>query len=137
MRNFLVRWASVTVAVLVAAHLVPGIEYRGIGALLTASLLLGLVNAVLKPFLVILSLPLLLFSFGLFMLVINASLFYLVGHVVRGFSVSGWTAAFWGSLVCSVVSVLLKAFSPRGGVESGTKPGLRRPPGKGGRVIDV
>ncbi len=110
MRTFFLRWLITTIAVLVAAHLVPGIHYEDLGSLFVASLVLGLVNAVLKPILMLLSLPLLLFTFGLFTLVINSALFLLVGELVQGFHVAGWGSAFWGSLVVSLVTILLKSF---------------------------
>jgi len=142
MRAFFVRWIVTTVAVLAAAHIVPGISYRGWGVLLVASLILGLINATLKPILMLLSLPLLLATFGLFTLVINSGLLLLVGKLVHGFEVAGWWSAFWGSLVISIVSMVIKGFQspPRETTPFRNaplaSPGKAPPSGKD-RVIDV
>lgn len=103
--QFLKRWAITTFAVLVAANVVRGIQYDTIPALLLASALLGFLNAFARPLLLALSLPLLLASLGLFVLVINALLLWFVGSSVQGFHVAGFWPAFWGALVISVVSI--------------------------------
>jgi putative membrane protein len=142
MKYFLIRWALTTLAVLVASYVVKGIDHSSFTALAVASLLLGLANAVLKPILMILSLPLLLLTFGLFTIVINSLLLLMVGAVVEGFHVAGWWSAFWGSLVISLVSILLKPLEPD------RNPGLHQqnhnpppPPsdsrGRSDKVIDV
>ena len=137
MRLFLTRWLITTIAVLSAAHIVPGIHYDGWGTLLVASLVLGLVNAVLRPFLLLLSLPLLLLTFGLFTLVINSLLLLLVSHVVRGFDVAGWSSAFWGSLVISVVNLLLRGLQPRRAIPVQSAATEAAPSSKKDKVIDV
>ena len=76
LKSFLQRWLINAVAVMVAANLIKGIEYQTLGGLLVASLLLGIFNALLRPLLVLLSLPLVIFTLGLFTLVINALLLY-------------------------------------------------------------
>jgi len=111
MRAFLIRWFVTAVAVLTAAHIVPGIEYNTWVALLIASLVLGLINATLKPFLLILSLPLLLMTFGLFILVINSALLWTVGYLVDGFNVHGFWSALGGSIIISIVTFFLKNLS--------------------------
>ncbi len=138
MRDFFIRWLITTVAVLAAAHMVHGIWYDNLASLLVASLALGFVNAFLKPFLMLVSLPLLLLTFGLFMLVINGGLLLLVGKIVHGFHVDGWGSAFWGALVVSIVTIVLKSFQsrPRIAVRS-VKIEPQRPPSGKGRVIDV
>jgi putative membrane protein len=137
MTGFLGQWFVLTLSVLAAAHVVPGIEYHGALALLAASLLLGLFNAVVRPLLVLLSLPLVVASFGLFLLAINTALFYFTGHLVRGFVVHTWTAAFLGSLVCSLLGMLLRRFrrAPRPSPAPSPAQGWRSR--DGGRVIDV
>lgn len=109
MRPFLLRWFFTTIAVAVAAHL-TGIRYTSIGALMGASLLLGIVNALVRPVLLLLSLPFILLTLGFFILVVNALLFWLVGSVVPGFPVEGFRQAFFGALVVSIVSWALSAF---------------------------
>ena len=93
--------------VLAAAYLVRGINYDSWTSLLFASLLLGVFNAVLRPVLLLLSLPLLLLTLGLFTLVINALLLYFVGSLVEGFHVARFSSAFWGALIISLVSLVL------------------------------
>jgi putative membrane protein len=100
-KEFLQRWLITTVAVLVAAHIVPGIEYTNVTDLFVASLLLGVLNAIARPILMLLSLPLVILSLGLFLLVINAGLLYFVGWVVKGFNVAGFWSAFFGALIIS------------------------------------
>lgn len=140
-KSFFQRWAVTTLAVAVAANVVRGIHYDDWAGLFSASLLLGILNAFLRPLLLILSLPLLVFSLGLFTLFINAFLLYLVGSILQSFRVETFGTAFWGALVVSLVSLSLNVMlgigrikaqrsSPRDG---GTKP----PPDGGGPVIDV
>lgn len=140
-KRFLQRWLVNTVAVLVAANVIRGIEYETVAALLVASLLLGILNALLRPLLLFLSLPLVLITLGLFMLVINALLLMLVGQLVIAFHVEGFWAAFWGGLVISVVSLVLNALTGTGEyrIEMRGKPPdpPRRGGGGSGPVIDV
>jgi len=109
MKPFLIRWLVTTVAVAVATPL-TGIEVSGWGALLGASLLLGIVNALLRPLLLLLSLPLIVFSLGFFILVVNALMLWMVGGLVPGFEVPGFWSAFFGAIFISIVSWALSAF---------------------------
>jgi putative membrane protein len=109
-KKFLQSWAINTLAVLIAVYVVSGIHYRQPLDLLAASLLLGILNAGLRPILMLVALPLLLFTLGLFTLVINAGLLYLVGTLLRPyFSIDSFWSAFWGALVISLVSVVLNS----------------------------
>lgn len=110
--EFFLRWFVTAVAVFVAAWIVPGIDYTSFTALAFASLLLGIVNALVRPVLLILCLPLILVTMGLFILVLNALLLWFVAGLLPGstFTVSGFGSAFWGGLVISLVSWLLSAF---------------------------
>ena len=142
LKDFLTRWAITTVGVLVAAHIVKGIDYDHWQALLVATLLLGLLNAFLRPLLLLLSLPLLLVTLGLFTLVINAALLYGVGWLVKSFHVASFGAAFWGGLVISIISLPLNfltgAGSTRIEIRRGKPPEHDRPPrDDDGPVIDV
>ncbi len=112
--QFLQRWVVTTLAVLVAVNIVRGLSYDGVSSLLVASLLLGFLNAFVRPLLLVISLPLLLYTLGLFMLVINALLLWMVGSMVKGFHVSGFGPAFWGALVISIVSLVANAFLGKG-----------------------
>src|SRR5215210_1998494 len=101
LKAFIQRWIISTVAVLVASHVVPGISYGHWGVLLVATLVLGLLNSFLRPILMLLSLPLLIFTLGLFTLVINAVLLLLVSALLGKdhFRVDGFWTAVWGALI--------------------------------------
>jgi putative membrane protein len=109
-RRFVFRWAVTTIAVMVASSVIRGIRYDTVAALIGASLLLGILNAFVRPFLLIISVPLILLTLGLFILVLNGLLLLLVPHVVAGFHVDSFWSAFWGAIVISLVSWLLSAF---------------------------
>jgi putative membrane protein len=114
LKPFLQRWIINTVAVMVAANVVKGIDYRGFTALVVASLLLGILNTILRPLLLLLSLPLVIVTLGLFTLVINALLLYFVGQIVKSFHVADFWSAFWGALIISVVSLVLNTVTGAG-----------------------
>ncbi len=97
----------------VAAHVVHGISYATTGSLLFAAFVLGIMNAIVRPVLVILTLPLTLVTLGLFLLVINAAMLGLTSVFIRGFHVTGFGAAFWGALVVSVVSWIGSALAEK------------------------
>jgi putative membrane protein len=105
--GFLIRLVVNAVALIAVAYVVPGIHVSGFAGALIAALILGIVNAILRPILIILSLPLEILTLGLFTLVINALLFWLVGALHVGLSVDGFWPAFWGALVMAIVSWLL------------------------------
>lgn len=113
--GFLIRLVINAIALFAIAyfHIVHGIEVTGPGGALIAALILGVVNAILRPILVLLSLPLELVTLGLFTLVINALLFWLVGALHVGLTVDGFWPAFWGAIVMSIISWLL-SFLTRG-----------------------
>lgn len=113
-KSFLQRWLVDTVAVMVAANVVKGINYDSMTSLLVASLLLGVFNAILRPLLLLLSLPLVIFTLGLFTLVINALLLYFVGQLVKSFHVADFGAAFLGALIISLVSLVLNSVTGTG-----------------------
>lgn len=141
MKRFLQSWLINTLAVLVAVYVVKGIHYEKPLDLLVASLLLGVLNAVIRPVLLLLALPLLVFTLGLFTLVINAALLFFVGDLMQPhFQVDSFWAAFWGALVISVVSVILNTLSGTGGARFRIER-RRSPPGGGsdggGPIIDV
>ncbi|MBM3841412.1 MAG: phage holin family protein [Verrucomicrobia bacterium] len=140
LKPFLQRWAITTLAVLVAANVVDGIHYDTLGGLLVASLLLGVLNAFLRPVMLLLSLPLLILTLGLFTLVINAMLLSFVGWLVRPFHVDSFGAAFWGSLVISIVSLVVNLMLGTHQVKIETRRGKGPPGGRDsgdGPVIDV
>jgi putative membrane protein len=105
-RSFLQRWLVTTLGVLLAAGLIDGVRADTMVSLLAASLLLGILNAFLRPMLMILALPLLVLTLGLFTFVINALLLYLVGNLVKGFHVHSFWAALKASVLISIVSLV-------------------------------
>ncbi len=105
MRHFVFRWAITTIAVMVASSIIHGIRYDTVAALLGASLLLGILNAFVRPILLILSAPLILLTLGFFIFVVNALMLLIVPHIIWGFQVDSFWSAFWGAIVISVVSV--------------------------------
>ena len=140
LKKFIASWLINTLAVAVVSNIIPGIHYNKLSDLLIASLLLGILNAVLKPILMLLALPLLVFTLGLFMFVINALILYFVGVLMRPhFYVDTFWSAFWGALVISVVSMVLNTLTGTG--SSRVEVRRHRPPpsdsGGGGPVIDV
>ncbi|GAC1572148.1 MAG: phage holin family protein [Candidatus Elarobacter sp.] len=105
--GFLIRLIVNAAALIAVAYVVPGIHVSGIGGAIIAALILGVVNAILRPILVIVSLPLEILTLGLFTLVINALLFWLVGALHVGLTVDGFWPAFWGAIAMAIVSWLL------------------------------
>lgn len=116
MKPFLIRWLITTMAVL-AVSLLPwvGVHADGLGALLGAGLLLGFFNAFLRPVLLLVSLPLILVTAGLFFFVVNAATLYLVGSAIPGFHVDGFWSALFGSMLIGFFSWLLGLFIQPGG----------------------
>ena len=113
--GFLLRVLVNAFAIYLIAHIVPGIEVDSILTALGAGLVLGLVNAIVRPILVVLTLPVTLVTLGLFLFVLNGLCLWLTSQVVRGFEVHGFWAAVFGALIVGVVSWILNAFvSDRG-----------------------
>ena len=101
-----------------AAEIVPSIEFRGFGTLLLAAVLLGVVNAVVRPVLVVLTFPITLVTLGLFLLVVNAAMLGLVAWLLEGFDVGGFWPALGGSLIVSLTSWVASWYiGPKGRVE--------------------
>ena len=111
--KILVRWLLLAAALLLVAHLYPGVVVQSFGAAMIAALVLGLFNAVLRPLLVLLTLPVTLLTLGLFLFVINALMFYFAASVLEGFSVRGFGAALIGSLIYSVCGLVIDAAMER------------------------
>ena len=110
--GLLLVWILNAVALLVVAYLLPGIKVASFGSALIAALVLGLLNALVKPVLVLLTLPITVVTLGLFLLVLNALLFWFAGSILKGFQVSGFWAAVIGALVYSLVAGLLARLIP-------------------------
>jgi putative membrane protein len=107
MRSFLLHWLVTAVALAVAARIVPGIYLGSGAALILAALVLGFVNAVVRPVLVVLTLPITVLTLGLFYLVVNGMAFGLAAALVPGFAVASLGSAIGGALVVGLVSWLL------------------------------
>lgn len=110
MRGILIRWLILTVAILLTAYLMDGIEVRGVGSAVAAAAILGVLNAFFRPILLILTLPVNVLTLGLFTFIINALLLMMASGVISGFVVRGFWTAVFGSFLISVVSWLLSSF---------------------------
>lgn len=105
--KLIARWLLLAAALLLVAHLYSGVEVQSFGAAMIAALVLGLFNAVLRPLLVLLTLPVTVLTLGLFLFVINALMFYWAAGLLDGLSVKGFGAALIGSLIYSVCGVVI------------------------------
>lgn len=105
--NLLVRWLVLALGVALSTKIVPGISYDSGLTLLTVVLLLSFLNVVVKPILLLFSLPFIILSLGIGVWLINALLFYFVGRLVDGFHVAGFGAALWGALIVSLTNLIL------------------------------
>jgi putative membrane protein len=131
--QWLVRWVVLALGVMLATEIVPGIECNEGTTLVAVVLLLSLFNAVLKPILVLFTLPFILITLGLGVVLINALLLQFVGHLVKGFVVESFWSALGGALVISVTNLFVSFFT------RGTKVEVRarRKPGRKGKDDDV
>ena len=130
--NLLVRWSVLALGVALAAKIIPGISYKDGETLFWVVLLLSLFNAILKPLLVVFTLPFILLTMGIGVLVINALLFLWVGRLVDGFHVADFWSALWGALIVSVTNIVLNTLLRN----SGRKPAAPKP-AKRDDVIDI
>ncbi|HVR38989.1 MAG TPA: phage holin family protein [Thermoanaerobaculia bacterium] len=104
--NLLVRWALNTLALLIVVKIVPHFHYRSLLTLAIAALVLGLLNAIVRPFLVVLTLPVTVVTVGLFLLVINAIMLELTAMFVPGFSIDSFKWALVGAIVLTLISII-------------------------------
>ena len=109
MRSLFFHWAISAASLAAVAYLFPGIEIKGLGAVLIAPIVIGLVNATIGLVLKIVTLPLSIFSLGIFLLVINALMLQLAAFIVPGFFIAGFWSAFFGAIVMSIVSMILRS----------------------------
>ena len=114
MIKLLVRWGLLAAALLLVAHLYAGVTVTSFGAALIAALVLGLLNAIVRPLLVLLTLPVTLMTLGLFLFVINALMFWAASGLLQGFHVKDFWAALIGSLIYSALRLLIDAVLQRG-----------------------
>ena len=111
--RFLLAWLVNTLALIAVAYLMPSITVSSFGAALVAALVLGLVNAIVRPVLVLLTLPVTILTLGLFIFVLNGLLFWMVGTWLEGFNVAGFWSGVLGAILFSLVSWLLSALVQR------------------------
>ncbi len=123
------------IGVVIATHVVTGIHCDNFSSLVWAVLLLSFFNAILRPVLVLFTLPFILVTMGLGIVVINAFLFLFVGRLVDGFTVAGFWPALWGSLVLSLTNMVLNGVMRSPGPRPPAAP--KGPAAKGGDVIDI
>ncbi|SEL28354.1 putative membrane protein [Roseateles sp. YR242] len=109
----LIRWLLLAGALLLVAHLYPGVQVKSFTTALIAALVLGLFNTILRPVLVLLTLPVTLLTLGLFLFVINALLFWATATVLDGFTVAGFAAALIGSLIYSLCGMAIDVVMER------------------------
>jgi len=107
----LLAWATTALSLWAASHIFAGLKFDSSSSLFVSALLLGLANAVVKPLLIVLTLPLTLLTFGLFILVINALVLLLVSKLVKGFRLTGFWTAFFASLFISILSIAIGALA--------------------------
>ena len=112
MGSLLLRWLLSALALLAVAYLYPGVRVDSFLAAAVAALALGLANALIRPVLVVLTLPVTIVTLGLFIFVINAALFWFVAQVIKGFSVEGFLAALVGSILYSVITLVVSWVLP-------------------------
>jgi putative membrane protein len=110
MRGFLIRIVIVAAGLWVASKLVPGVTINDAWSLVWAALILGIINAIVRPIIVILTLPLTILTLGLFLLVINAAMLSLVAWMLDGMTVSGFWSAFFGAIVVSITGWVASGF---------------------------
>ena len=103
----LLRWIVNAAALVLVSSIVPGFEVAGFFSALIAALILGLVNVIVRPVLLLVTLPINILTFGLFTFVINALMIELVSSIVKGFTVVDFRAAFWGALILTAISWLV------------------------------
>jgi putative membrane protein len=106
MLSLIARWIVNAAALLLVAYLYPGVTVASFWAAMLAALVLGLVNALIRPLLVLLTLPVTVLTLGLFLFVINALMFWLVAEIVSGFQVTGFWAALVGSILYSLITLV-------------------------------
>lgn len=110
--EFLIHWAIMSLSLWVASYIFKGIQFTNRSSLLISALMLGFVNAILRPILIFLTLPLTLVTLGLFLLVINALMIMLVAAIVKGFKLSGFWTAFFASIFIAAFGFFIELLLP-------------------------
>ena len=105
--KIIVRWLLLAAALLLVAHLYPGVQVTSFGSAMIAAFVLGLFNTLLRPLLVLLTLPVTILTLGLFLFIINALMLYFAASVLQGLHVNGFAAALIGSLIYSLCGMVI------------------------------
>ncbi|MCB4811664.1 phage holin family protein [Methylovorus menthalis] len=113
--NFLLHWAIMSLSLWVASYLFSGIKFSGVPSLLVSALVLGFANAIIRPILFFLTLPITLVTLGFFVLVINALMIMLVAKLVKGFQLSGFWTAFFASIFIAIFTLIIEWMLPSQG----------------------
>ena len=106
--NIFLNWLIMTIAIIVASYILPGVTLSGFGTALLVALVLGLLNTFIKPLLLILTLPINILTLGLFTLVINALIIMLASSIVKGFAIGGFVNALLFSIVLTIIQALFE-----------------------------
>jgi putative membrane protein len=118
MPGFIIRTLITMLGLYLASVIVPGVQILGLGTFVLASILLGFVNGFVRPVAFILTLPITIVTLGLFLLVLNAAMFGLVGALLSGFSIAGFGSAILGALIVSITSGMASWYiGPKGQIE--------------------
>ena len=115
---FLLHWGITALSLWVASHVFSGLKFADVSSLIVSALLLGFANAIVKPLLIMLTLPLTLLTFGLFILVINALMMLLVARLVKGFKVASFLTAFFANMFIGLLSIVIGSFVVGGSPET-------------------
>ena len=121
---FFLHWVITSLSLWMASYVFRGIKFADTWSLIIAALLLGFANAIVRPLIIILTLPLTLLTLGLFLLVINALMMMLVSSLVRGFTISGFWTAFFASIFIAILSFVISGFVLGGQTPTGLPSGL-------------
>jgi putative membrane protein len=111
MFRLLIHWLLSAIALMIVSRVVPGFFITGLQSAMVAAVVIGFLNATLGFLLKLITFPLAIITFGIFLLVINAGMILLASRIVGGFYVYGWTPAFWGAAVLSVLGLIIRAFA--------------------------
>lgn len=118
MRGFIIRWIVNAIALVVTATILKEMDFNGILAPFVAALVIGVLNAIVRPVLIVITLPINILTLGLFTFVVNAVMIQITASVVSGFQVAGFWAAFFGAILMSIVSFILSFFiNDKGSIE--------------------
>jgi putative membrane protein len=111
MFRMLVHWVLSAVSLMLISRVVPGFFVTGLQSAMIAAVVIGFLNATLGFMLKVITFPLAILTFGVFLIFINAAMILLASRIVGGFYVYGWTPAFWGAAILSILSLIIRAFS--------------------------